>query len=245
MNIRERIVVPVIVGACLAMGALASGCSSQKALRPFEANRQAMESTGRRDVHSTSYVIQNGDQIQLTVFGYPEFSCNSVVKESGTIAVPLIGEIRAAGLTRDQLTEQVITKLGEYVKSRVIPTVTVTGAMSQRVVVLGSVSNQGSYALAAPASPFQVLALAGGPSKDADLSRIRVMKSGDPADATDLDLSGYVDTGTGKDLGLQPDLPNLNPGDIVYVPKEENLVRSFADLLRDVVVLFGIFALVK
>jgi protein involved in polysaccharide export with SLBB domain len=245
MSITQRVVMPWLIATCLAASIMASGCSSQKALRSFEGSGQTADGINRRDVRSSNYVIQYGDQIQLTVFGYPEFNSTPVVKESGSITVPLVGEIRAVGLTRDQLTEQVITRLGEFVKSKVMPTITVTGAMSQRVVILGSVSNQGSYPLSASASPFQVLALAGGPTKEADLSHIRVMKNGDPANATDLDLSEYVDTGAARLPMSQADLPTLSPGDVVYVPKEENLVRSFADLLRDVVVLFGIFALAK
>lgn len=31
----------------------------------------------------------------------------------------------------------------------------------------------------------------------------------------------------------------------MYVPREENVIRDFADLLRDVIVLFGIFAIIR
>jgi polysaccharide biosynthesis/export protein len=232
------------LGVASVVGLLLTGCSSSRPKGSAEPDERTAATTNRRDTRSSTYVIQRGDQVQLTVFGYPEFNTNAVVKESGMISIPLVGEFRAAGLTREQLTNQLVVKMGEYVKSKVVPSVTIVGAMAYRVVVLGSVGNQGSFELSAPASVFQVLAMAGGPAKDADVSHVRLMRRADPANATELDLSGYMGAEGQQNVEGAEDLPLVNPGDMILVPKVENVVRDFGDLIRDVVLLFSIFIII-
>jgi polysaccharide export outer membrane protein len=245
MKVSARYFPVTLLSTVVLIGLLVSGCSSQQAQRSPETDERAPAATSRRDTRSASYIIQCGDQVQLTVFGYPEFNASVIVQESGTIVLPLVGELQTSGLTREQLTNQLVTKLGEYVKSKVIPSVTIVDAMSHRVVVLGSVGNQGNYQLTAPASPFQVLAMAGGPSKDADVSHVKVLRRSDPTNAITLDLSGYVSPDLQRTLGGPEELPLINPGDMIVVPKEENIIRDFADLLRDAVLLFSLFALIR
>jgi polysaccharide biosynthesis/export protein len=233
------------ISAYLFVGAVLTGCGTPESALQSEsaggqgatADSQATQSGGDR--------IQVGDQVKLSVFGYPEFDCTATVNDSGTINVPLVGEIQAAGLTRMQFTDRVAATLTEYVKSTVLPSVTINSAMAQKVVVLGSVMSQGSFTMATSASAFQVLALAGGPAKDADLAGIRVMRNGDPDDSYEIDLSGLVTPEFDKSRKKKENLPLINPGDILYVPKESNFFRDFSDILRDTILLFGFFSLVR
>jgi len=223
---------------------LVAGCGTSEMATERETSSlpgPAATSAPRVDVESNSYVIQRGDQIQLSVWGYPEFNTTAPVKETGTIAVPLVGELQAAGLTRPQLMDEVIAKLSDYVKSKVYPTITIIGALAQKVIVLGAVTGQGSYTIAAPVSPFQVLAAAGGPGANADLRHIKIFHNGDSSPPVEVDLSDYVANVTHD----KENIPLVNPGDMMYVPREENVIREFADLLRDVILLFGIFAVVR
>jgi protein involved in polysaccharide export with SLBB domain len=197
----------------------------------------------RTDTQSNAYTIQKGDQAQISVLGYSEFDTVAPVKETGTITVPLIGEVIAAGLTREQLTQQIISRLSDYVKSTVYLTLTITGVMAQKVVVLGAVAAQGSYAISAPVSPFQILAAAGGPSADADLRHIKIFHNSDTSQPTEIDISNPL---LGWSSGVEREaIPLVSPGDLFYVPREENVVREFSGLLRDVLFLFGVFAIVR
>ena len=56
------------------------------------------------EAQSDNYVIRQGDQMQISVWGYPEFNSTANVKEGGSFAVPLIGELPAAGLTKEQFS---------------------------------------------------------------------------------------------------------------------------------------------
>jgi len=195
----------------------------------------------QQNVDAEDYVLQTGDQVEITFAEYPEFNVSAVIHDKGAIAIPLVGEITAGGVTRGQLKELIVKRLAGYVTSKAVPTIRIKGALDQRVIVLGSVTGQGSYAATLPVSPFQALAMAGGPSANADLRHIRVFRSGDGESTVEIDLSASLASLPGR----SETVPLVYPGDLMYVPKEENIIREFADLLRDVIVLFGIFAIVR
>jgi polysaccharide biosynthesis/export protein len=215
------------------------GCGSEQATQ-----REIVNWTAEQNLHpvdSDLYVIQKGDQVEIMVAGYPEFSTTTSVKENGMIDIPLVGEIRARELTKVELTEQIDKRLSAYAKNKVSPVLKIKGALEQKMVILGSVTGQGTYQVTSPISPFQALALAGGPTPTADLRHVRVFRGGKDEATTTLDLSATLASLPGR----SETLPLVYPGDLIYVPREENLIREFSDLLRDVIVLFGLFALVR
>lgn len=229
----------VLVVILLLPAALVTGCRSSDVTQD-EALSSWSKRIKRQTVDSETYPLQKGDQIEITVAGYPEFNTTAIVKETGLITVPLVGELQAAHQTKAQLTDLLKRKLSDYVKSVASPVIKIKGAMEQKVIVLGSVTTQGSYALASSISPLQALAMAGGPNTSADLRHVRLYRAGDES-PVEIDITGSLTPLT----ETMESLPEVNPGDLVYVPREENVVRDFADLLRDVVVLFGVFAVVR
>ena len=90
---------------------------------------QGISRTGRlsmrTEMESSTYVIRREDKIELSVWGYPEFTTSAIVKETGTIVVPLVGEVPAAGLTKEQFTEQMRQKLSEYIQGEAKLTISV------------------------------------------------------------------------------------------------------------------------
>jgi len=238
-----RLIIPhLIVFLLLAEVATFGGCTSDEVVKD---KARAMSTPGLGpDQFATPPPRQEGlnvgDQVQISVLGYPEFNTTAYVKQTGTITVPLIGELKALGLTKDLLSEQLISKLSEYVKSKVYVTVTVTGQSIQKVIVLGAVGQQGAYPTSIPTSIFQVLANAGGTSEGADLGHIRVYRNAELSQLADVDLSAFVFPGT---QGVQ-EVPLVYPGDLVYVPKQENLMQEFSGFLRDIILLLGFFSLI-
>ena len=218
---------------------LLAGCGSDqlitKDIMSWSAERK------RQNIDAEDYVLQPGDQIDITFEDYPEFNVSAVVQDRGSITIPLVGDISVEGITRGQLSELIVKRLSGYVTTSAVPVIKIKGALEQKVIVLGSVTGQGSYAATVPVSAFQALAMAGGPSSTADLRNIRVFRGGDTESTVDIDLSASLASLPGH----TETIPLVYPGDLMYVPKEENVIRDFADLLRDVIVLFGIFAIVR
>src|SRR5262245_18169191 len=66
---------------------------------------------------AADYRLGPADQVRITVFNEPELTGQFVVGSQGTIAYPLVGNIRAAGLTVQEFTEALQTALAQYVRA--------------------------------------------------------------------------------------------------------------------------------
>ncbi len=185
--------------------------------------------------------INVGDQIQLTVLGYPEFNTTANVRESGMFVIPLAGEVKAVGLTRDQLSEVVVAKLTEYVKTKVYITLTVVNTTVRKIIVLGAVGAQGSQPAMAPVTIYQLFASVGGLQTDADLRHVRIYRNTDLSRAVEIDLSDFSTPGSRPETNV----PVVNPGDMVYVPRSENFMREFSPFMYDILVLLTLFRLIS
>lgn len=70
----------------------------------------------------TDYLLGPGDQVQVLVFGYEEFEGPRVVLPDGTINIPLIGSIPAAGKTLNALGGEIENRLRLYLTNPVVDT---------------------------------------------------------------------------------------------------------------------------
>lgn len=235
-----------LCGTCLILWALTAaldGCTTE-AVTAETARAMSTPGMGPGKFGTQAHgdQLQTGDQLQLTVLGYPEFNTTTAVNTAGMVSIPLIGDVKAVGLTKDQLEAEIVSKLSDYVKSKVYITLALTSGTVQNIIVLGAVAQQNSYPNTSAVSVFQILATAGGPSGDADLRHIKVYRGGDLSREEEIDLSGLVSPGGGR---VTHATPLVNPGDLVYVPKAENFVRQFSPFVYDIVVVLTLFALVK
>ncbi len=92
------------------------------------------------------YVIGADDEIEINVFDVPELNLTAPVRNSGFISLPLIGALRAAGLTVEEVEDDLTKRLKDYVRD---PQVNVSLATygSQTVAVMGAVEKPGTVAL--------------------------------------------------------------------------------------------------
>ncbi len=185
--------------------------------------------------------INIGDQIQLTVLGYPEFNTTAIVRESGNFPIPLAGDVKAIGLTKDQLSDAIVAKLTEYVKTKVYVTLTMLNTSVQKIIVLGAVGTQGSQPATTSVSIYQLFATAGGLSHDADLRHVRIYRNTDLSRPVEVDLSDFSTPGSRPETKV----PLVNPGDMVYVPRSENFMREFSPFIYDILVLLTLFRLIS
>lgn len=182
------------------------------------------------------YIIRPGDEIEILVWEQPSFNTLTTVSRLGTIAIPLVGEINAAGLTQEELKRTLEGKLAQYIRDEINLTISIRNTDTMVVSILGMVARPDNYPVVDQTSIFRLLSTAGGPTEDANLKKVKLYRQDGPEDYTTLDLIEYLESG-------QINAPAIlvNPGDIVYVPKKENVVREMSEFLRDVIILFGIF----
>ena len=89
-----------------------------------------------------------GDLIEISVFDVPEFSKLKVrIPAGGSVALPLIGAIRAAGFTPSELEKEVRTRLQQDYMNDPQVAVFVSEQKSQRISVIGAVRTGGVYTL--------------------------------------------------------------------------------------------------
>ncbi|NLF24350.1 MAG: polysaccharide export protein [Deltaproteobacteria bacterium] len=126
-----------------------------------------LKSRAGGDLRDASYRIGAGDNIELNVFDVAELNLTTPVNQAGLIALPLIGAVRAQGLTEAELAVELRRRLSTYVKNPEV-VVTVSKYGSQRVAVLGAVRKPGNYALSKGAnSLLELISRAGGVTEKA------------------------------------------------------------------------------
>ena len=142
-------------------------------------------------VPPSDYRIGPQDMLLVDVFQVPDLSKTVQVETSGTILLPLIGEVSATGRTPKQLSDDIADKLSkDYVKDPLV-TVTVKESSSQKVTIDGAVIQPGIYPIAGNTTLMQAVALAKGPDpKLANTRQVAIFRAtGAQRTAAVFDLS--------------------------------------------------------
>jgi polysaccharide export outer membrane protein len=167
-------VVVLIVGSLFpACGASVNGevpaapvaLSNEKAVRlPKRAAAFAASATAG----SPAYKIGPQDVLDVSVFKAPELTRSVQVADTGTINLPLVGEVQAGGRTAQEIERDLAKRLGvKYMQAPQV-TVYVKEYNSQRVTVEGAVKKPGVYPLRGKTTLMQSLAVAGGLDETSD-----------------------------------------------------------------------------
>ncbi len=109
----------------------------------------------------TEYRIAREDVLEIVVWHEPELSRVMPVRPDGLIAVPLAGEMRAAGMTPEELRDALAKAFAPYVKDPSVA-VLVREINGPRFSVMGEVARPGTFPLRGSLSVAQGLATAGG-----------------------------------------------------------------------------------
>lgn len=111
-------------------------------------------------------IIGPEDTVSIVALDADEISKSWRVASSGELNLPMLGKIQAAGLTVDQLEQEVATRMKRFYRDPQV-TVFVSEFRSQPVSVVGAVEKPGTYQLQGAKTLFQALLLSGGPKADA------------------------------------------------------------------------------
>jgi polysaccharide biosynthesis/export protein len=105
-----------------------------------------------------------GDAVRVSVFQQPDLTLEARISERGTISMPLIGELKLAGLSATEAGSHIAAALkrGKFLNNPQVQ-VALTTLRSRQVSVLGMVARPGRYALDETSSQLaDVIAAAGG-----------------------------------------------------------------------------------
>lgn len=151
------------------------------------------------------------DVLDVQVWKNPELSRVVPVRPDGMISLPLVNDIRAAGLTPIELRQQVTQRLSEFIPSPEV-SVIVREVHSVKVAVLGAVRMPGHYEVNSTATVLELIARAQGLTEFADRGRIVVLRQN--GKATKRIPFNYRKVAEGS----EQDNFVVQPGDIIVVP---------------------------
>ena len=161
-------------------------------------------------VDPKTFVIGADDILLVRVWRDAEVSGQVTVRPDGKITLQLLGEIQAAGLTPEALTQAIydgMSKLKQLEKSEV--TVTILQVNSRKYIIQGEISRPGSYSLLVPTTVLEAIGHAGGFREFANEKKILILRNG-----AQLKFN-YKDVIHGKNLSQNI---LLQPGDQIIVP---------------------------
>lgn len=130
------------------------------------------------DPRKMEFVIGATDLIRVTVWKSPELSTEATVRPDGTITMPLIGDLVAAGRTPTQLKETIAERSAQFIKGEAAPvTVAVVAVNSYRFTVTGNFEHPGVFASKYFVTVNEAIALAGGVNKFGDRRNLVLVRT--------------------------------------------------------------------
>jgi polysaccharide export outer membrane protein len=179
----------------------------------------------------SGYVLGPDDELMIRGIEAPEISDKPdkpvLIGTNGNITLPMIGRVKAGGLTVEQLEAELITRYKEFIQAPQI-SVTVTEFRSQPVSVFGAVTKPGVVQLRGGQTLYQVLSMAGGPRDTAGsiLTVTRPRQSGEiPLPGAKVDPTGQFSS---VELNVQEILEGRNPAANIEVKPNDIISVSEA-----------------
>jgi polysaccharide export outer membrane protein len=164
-------------------------------------------------VRLESYVIGVGDVLGVSVWKEGELSKNVGVRPDGMITLPLIGEMKAVGLTPVQLQNQITAELSKVLSDPVV-VVIVDAVNSLSFNIMGQVYKPGYFPLSRPITILDAIALSGGFRDFAKQKKIYILRTA--PDGTQQKIRfNYKDVIKGKNMSQNI---MVEPRDTIVVP---------------------------
>lgn len=189
---------------------------------------------GVRSSQDDKYRIGYRDKLSIQVFRHPDLNKTVAVEPNGTISLFRLHEpIVAVCKTEKELEREIAAAYQkDYLKNPEV-SVTATEQMSQAFAVIGAVPKPGHYYINRRVRLLELLAFAGGPTKDAG-SRVLVARTGSTSGCGDSDVANtdvaYLDFKI-KDIQEGKQSLEMKPGDIVSV-MESDVVFVYGNVLE-------------
>src|SRR5262245_24446385 len=164
---------------------------------------------------SDDYRIGAGDVLRIDVIGRQDVSNTYTVSSEGTVTLPVVGTVAAAGKTPNELASDLSRRFSLFGRDIPQVRVTVTDYKRRSVYVLGAVLLPGVYSFPRNPNVWDAINEAGGTTEDAKLSAVELIRArsgpGVPAEVIDVEAAIRE--------GRLEALPRLGPGDTVRVPR--------------------------
>jgi protein involved in polysaccharide export with SLBB domain len=176
------------------------------------------------------YILGPDDEIVVSVYGYSEKKYDLTVNEQGEIYIPNVGPILVNGLTIEQATEKIKSRLAATIyrainSGQTKVQVSLGKIRSIRVTVIGQAKKPGTFTVSSLTTLFNALYLCGGPTSMGSYRDIEVIR-GDNI-KTKADLYDFLVNGNQKDNIF------LQEGDVIRIPYYRTRVKISGKVKRE------------
>ena len=175
---------------------------------------------------AADYTIGAQDVLTVQVFDQPDLGGKYAVEADGTFSFPLIGRVKAGGMTLRNFEEALKQKLADgYFKNPQV-TVAVEQYRSQRVFVMGEVRSPGPVPLTGGMTLIEALARAGStlPSASGEVAIVRAPGANGPVLPNgDADIEVVRASIRDLEAGMLKQNIELRDGDTIFVPRAETV----------------------
>lgn len=214
-----------------------AGCASTSSPSDFEGTNVKLGTLPTVDAATilsleNNDVFKVGDRAEITIFNVEDLSGTFLVNKSGNVVLPLVGEIKAAGLSTEDLQSKLVQAYGETYLQNPSINVDLDPVDLGRVVVDGAVKKPGAFDIQKIIGLSEAIAMAEGVTEDANRREVYIVRhaGGEKylqiADLTQI-RKALVDD------------PKLIPGDIVFVQDSTGRI-IFREFLRTVPIINSI-----
>jgi len=159
-----------------------------------------------------SYVIGASDVVMVSVLKEPTLSSSLLVRPDGMISMPLLGDVKASGLTPLQLAAEITAKLKKYIQDPNV-TIILNQMNSKKVYLIGEgIGRTGPVEMTPGMTLLQAIATAGGLTQYANAKKIYILRTeGGKQQKIPVQYKQALRGDASLNL-------TLNPGDTIVVP---------------------------
>ncbi len=167
------------------------------------------------DPRNHELVLGVGDVVGINVWENPQLNTEATIRPDGTITMPLVGDLKAAGETPTALKDKIKVRLADFIKLNGTEiTVAVRAWRSYRFTIQGEVTKSGVYSSDEYVTVSEALAMAGGLTRFARRDEIKVLRRDAHGNEHEIPLD-YDSLASGKRREMNI---FVMPGDRIYVP---------------------------
>jgi len=179
-----------------------AGCPAPMETYPIETN----------PVSSGEYLIGAEDVLEISVWQNQELSRTVTVRPDGLISLPLVGDVRAAGLTPNELKHEVTKALMPFMEDPNVAVI-VQQINSWRIYIQGEVRSPGVYPIRSKTTITQAITLAGGFTEFAKKRKIQIIRKWENhTEFIKVNFNKIAEGDTAQDDVV------LKPGDTIVIP---------------------------
>lgn len=160
-----------------------------------------------------NYLINSGDVLSISVWREESLQITDVlVRPDGYIAFPLVGNLRVAGKSVPEISQEMSAKLTKFIPDPVVH-VAVKALSGNLVYVIGKVTRPGVFPMGSRVDVVQALSMAGGMTPYAAANKVRILRREGNRQIAIPFAYGDIEKGEQLEQNIV-----LRAGDVVVVP---------------------------